>query len=479
MKTLIIALVLFCCALATNAQTPSLVWTQEYPPSEGNHLDPNELQVWNGGLFLGGYTNFKSHVIRCNSVNGLTQWVKLDTTFNNNSIASHSQLNVLAGKNKTVNVSHQAANNNYRLVFRDASSGALLNTSSVYVGAPFLAVYGDSVVVVDVLNDIIFIYDEFGTQRSSFPIGANITAGRHPKVVGDKLTIFTTSFNGTYRNTVMRFDLATRQQTWRKDFMDSIGITTDGDVDSSGNCYVGMTVTGSLNPLYALWFRLCKLNGTNGAIIWDTMWLPNGSSAANEENFVQGVSISQYQNLILIGAQIRRDSLQWTSQKAGYLAAFDLDGHRKWSTRIVQHPQYVLNHVQGVKFHQGYFYALGKSFDNGQNPLSIGWIKKYAPDSMTGIQNQNEIAEKFSLSQNYPNPFNPVTKIQFSVPKKGLVNLTVYDILGREVEILVNGMKPAGNYEVSFDGVNLPSGVYFYRLKTDDFTDTKKMILMK
>ena len=86
---------------------------------------------------------------------------------------------------------------------------------------------------------------------------------------------------------------------------------------------------------------------------------------------------------------------------------------------------------------------------------------------------------KFDLSQNYPNPFNPATSINYELPITNYVTLSVYDINGREVTKLVNTMQTAGYYSVNFNGVNLASGMYFYVLKTGEFTATKKMMLMK
>ncbi|MBK9097908.1 MAG: T9SS type A sorting domain-containing protein [bacterium] len=86
---------------------------------------------------------------------------------------------------------------------------------------------------------------------------------------------------------------------------------------------------------------------------------------------------------------------------------------------------------------------------------------------------------EFSLQQNYPNPFNPVTRIKYSIAQNNFVNITVYDVLGREVKKLVNEDKPAGNYEVSFDASTIASGVYIYKINAGDFVDSKKMILMK
>ena len=98
----------------------------------------------------------------------------------------------------------------------------------------------------------------------------------------------------------------------------------------------------------------------------------------------------------------------------------------------------------------------------------------------TGInQISSIIPEQFSLSQNYPNPFNPVTNLEFGISDLGFVSLKVYDILGKEAAIIVNEKLSTGNYKVEFDGSGLTSGVYFYRLTAGEFTDTKRMMLVK
>ncbi|MBL8007275.1 MAG: T9SS type A sorting domain-containing protein [Ignavibacteria bacterium] len=93
-----------------------------------------------------------------------------------------------------------------------------------------------------------------------------------------------------------------------------------------------------------------------------------------------------------------------------------------------------------------------------------------------------EIPVVYNLSQNFPNPFNPSTSIDFALPKSGIVKLMIYDITGKEVAVLLNEFKSAGNYRVNFNGKDygtLSSGVYYYRLESNDFTDIKKMILIK
>ncbi|MBZ0201302.1 MAG: T9SS type A sorting domain-containing protein, partial [Ignavibacteriaceae bacterium] len=85
----------------------------------------------------------------------------------------------------------------------------------------------------------------------------------------------------------------------------------------------------------------------------------------------------------------------------------------------------------------------------------------------------------YQLLSNYPNPFNPTTEISYSIAKDDFVSLSVYDILGREVEKLVSEVKPAGNYKVTFNGSNISSGVYFYQLKAGEFSSIKKLVLAK
>ncbi|MFH2030282.1 MAG: T9SS type A sorting domain-containing protein, partial [Bacteroidota bacterium] len=86
---------------------------------------------------------------------------------------------------------------------------------------------------------------------------------------------------------------------------------------------------------------------------------------------------------------------------------------------------------------------------------------------------------KFELYQNYPNPFNPSTIIKFQVASSKFIKLHVFDILGREIQTLVNEQKPPGNYEIEFNAGGLPSGVYFYRIKTENYNATKKMVLLR
>lgn len=97
----------------------------------------------------------------------------------------------------------------------------------------------------------------------------------------------------------------------------------------------------------------------------------------------------------------------------------------------------------------------------------------------TGVNDNNNTVNTYSLSQNYPNPFNPSTQIKFSVKEAGLVTLKVYDVLGREIATLVNETKAAGSYVVNFDASKLASGMYLYKIESGSFSATKKMLLVR
>ena len=107
---------------------------------------------------------------------------------------------------------------------------------------------------------------------------------------------------------------------------------------------------------------------------------------------------------------------------------------------------------------------------------AINWLMNGV---VVGVPNENISPASFNLSQNYPNPFNPATKITYSIPNELQVNLKIYDVMGREVAVLVNGRQQAGTYEVNFNAASLASGTYFYKLTAGDFVSVKKMILLK
>jgi len=143
----------------------------------------------------------------------------------------------------------------------------------------------------------------------------------------------------------------------------------------------------------------------------------------------------------------------------------------------------------GASWLTSYTAATGHIYRHIARPRNGNFTFLYAVKSNGGITRgtiplgitpiSNEIPKGFALKQNYPNPFNPVTTINFNIPRESSVKLAVYDGLGKEIKVLVNENLRPGIYEINFEGNNVSSGIYYYRLITPDFTETKKMTLVK
>ena len=118
----------------------------------------------------------------------------------------------------------------------------------------------------------------------------------------------------------------------------------------------------------------------------------------------------------------------------------------------------------GVDYHVGSYFIL--------DDLSLSGIA-------TAVKSNSNILKEYKLYQNFPNPFNPNTAIEYFIPQNGLVQLTIYNVLGKKVNTLVDRYESGGIHHVNFNAANLPSGIYFYKLRVNDFLAVKKLMLIK
>jgi hypothetical protein len=122
-------------------------------------------------------------------------------------------------------------------------------------------------------------------------------------------------------------------------------------------------------------------------------------------------------------------------------------------------------------------------FNNKDNIIAVPNFNSNSVDFIpivpSSVEEKNTSPLKFNLNQNYPNPFNPSTRISWEAPISGWQSLKVFNLLGKEVAVLVNEYRPASEYEVEFNGGNLPSGFYFYQLKSGKYSKTLKMLYLK
>jgi hypothetical protein len=164
----------------------------------------------------------------------------------------------------------------------------------------------------------------------------------------------------------------------------------------------------------------------------------------------------------LIGYNVRSDIIVLKTNN---------DGDSLWAISFIDDPVIRFKSRSIIQSQDGSYFLCGYYQDI--------WVVKLAPD-VTGIEDEIAILpDRITLHQNYPNPFNARTAISFSIPESRYVNLSVYDLLGRRVENLLNGLINAGTHQVVFNADDYASGLYFYRLETGSYSDTRMMVLLK
>jgi photosystem II stability/assembly factor-like uncharacterized protein len=184
-----------------------------------------------------------------------------------------------------------------------------------------------------------------------------------------------------------------------------------------------------------------------------------------------------------LGTVFGYEAVHFVNQNTGYAVAnwWDVASYKLIKTTNAGVNWFTLAQGQGDPYFDIFFANEYTGWITGYN----GLILKTTNGGSTFVSNENSLVENFTLYQNYPNPFNPTTTIKIVVEKtenikqKTVKKLVIYDLLGKEVAILLNEALQPGSYEVTFDGSGLAGGVYFYQLRVGDFTETRKMILVK
>jgi len=229
---------------------------------------------------------------------------------------------------------------------------------------------------------------------------------------------------------------------------------------------------------------------------------------------------TNYRQVYTMMHGFKNDGSNWINPVTNNVTKFNFSGDPESGSGWNQYPVYgygnrrLVMNIGGLNINPGDTQTIVVAQIVSQGNNNLNSVTKLKQDALyvknvfnnnfttVGIKNNisSEIPNGFSLSQNYPNPFNPTTKINYKLPAsrqggqitnyprgEASVSLKVFDVLGNEVAALVNEKQNAGSYEVEFDGSNLPSGIYFYRLlvrssnslSTEGFSDTKRMILVK
>ncbi|BDQ03649.1 MAG: hypothetical protein KatS3mg036_0350 [Ignavibacterium sp.] len=238
-------------------------------------------------------------------------------------------------------------------------------------------------------------------------------------------------------------------------------------VDASGFIYVtgSSYIVGTFEDILTI-----KYNPFNG----DTIWTKKYSGSGNYYDAGKAIASDDQNNIYVTG-------FEYASASGNDIVTikYDQDGNRKWIQKYAQPWEEEANLILMGKNKE--VYVAGKTSTD-----STYWdyiVIKYLQDP-SGVEQNNTLSpEEYRVYQNYPNPFNPSTKIRYSIPNVGsglaLTVLKIYDVLGNEVATLVDEYKPAGSYEIEFNGNNLASGIYFCRMQAGSYVSIKKMMLLK
>lgn len=229
---------------------------------------------------------------------------------------------------------------------------------------------------------------------------------------------------------------------------------------------------------------ICFSRSSNGGLNWSAPVRVNNDPINNGRvQLFSSIAVDQVTGSIGIAFFDTRDVVSPNDSVNTYIAVSNNGGDTWQNIKVSDLP-----HKPEAPAGWNGWYTLHTAVSMNNNIIRVFWPDKRSGPvqiytsiiNITGNKKLTEqVPETYSLYQNYPNPFNPVTKIRFDIAKPSFTKLVVFDALGREVAVLVNEELKPGTHEVGWDGLNYPSGVYFYKLTAGEFTQTKKMILLK
>lgn len=299
----------------------------------------------------------------------------------------------------------------------------------------------------------------------------------------NSLTGWVTGLSGTLRKTTNGgVNWTSQNSTSVEDLLTSFFTSASTGWISSSNGEILVTTNGGNNWLTQSTSTSASLNsvhisgnfgwacGSNGTIIATTTGgfsAPTAPTLRLPANDTVGTTLTP--------------TLRWFSVTGAEIYHVILSTDSLFSTLLINDSTASVFYDIGSGILQGntkYFWRVRGRNLAGFGVYSSRW--KFTTENLTGISIvNNETPGMYSLSQNYPNPFNPVTNIRFAIPESGPVKLTVFDMLGREVETLVNENLDRGTYNADWNASGYPSGVYFYRIEAGGFGEVRKMILVK
>ncbi|OGX06893.1 MAG: hypothetical protein A2Z88_08480 [Omnitrophica WOR_2 bacterium GWA2_47_8] len=511
MKTFRVLVVLIATTLfaaAGFAQQPDSVWENSF--GFGSEGVPTGLQaISNDGLFANGWSSgltAQRATLAGFTSDGVQQWLRQDTTLSGHAISFSGHLATIPADNAVVWFEGERGSYDPSWIVKLGADGTERWRLPVN-RLMFLGNHTDTsfVSVLPGNNPIAFFYRSNGTVWRQFPLGGTLLAGNHP-IAFFRQANGTTSVEFPFSETieaivtpvaigntlwigaqypgggatslsylVAKYDITTGMQLWRRDFVDVARgfITIDPE---TGDAYVWGTKVVN-EPQGLLKYLRARVGAGNG-LVWQREEFPRDSLETNYNNFAGGVSVvgSGASKQVVFTGTVQRGDIH-TSATDGYaLGVRPSNGDSLW---LVSRSDGSFCDFRGVvRSGNDGFVLLEAIWQLGQPTTGYGKLLKFTVPTLD-VQEIAGTPESFWLHQNYPNPFNPSTTIRFELSARTPVRLAVYDLLGREVAVLVNETLESGIFEATWNAAGAASGTYFYRLQTDRSVATKRMVLLR
>ncbi len=473
-----------------------LLWTASYNYSGTYSETPTGIAVdTSGNVYVAGYTQLSTGtvdwiVVKYNS-NGVQQWSRfyanpLGGDDSPSSIAIDKTQNIYVvgdegfypQNNGALLIKYNPAGDSikvkrYRPTPPQLPWGQYTGFNKVKIDANDNVYLGGSTYNTMTLNVdcFVFKFDSSGTQQwfTNYNSGGN----RQDRLVDMVLdvnnnvyTTGTTSLGSPIDYLTLKFN-ANGSLAWASVYNGTAGGRDYASaivVDKNGN---NVYVTGKSHGLPSTTdydYLTIKYNTANGDSVWVRRY--NGGGSGNLQiDEAYSIAIDSLSNTYITGRSINNAGVfDFATLK------YDSAGNQKWIARYLGiGKKVVVDNSLNV-------YVTGGNSEagTGSDYLTI----KYSQP--VGIINySNEVPTSYKLYQNFPNPFNPTTIIYFSIPVRTNVKMCIYDVLGKEVELLINEYLNSGNYDIKWDASGYTSGIYFYKITTESYTETRKMILIK
>ncbi|OGX08739.1 MAG: hypothetical protein A2Z88_04990 [Omnitrophica WOR_2 bacterium GWA2_47_8] len=493
-------------ATAGFAQEPDSVWENLF--EFGREGAPSGVQLLpRNGLFVNGWSNDGTTgyaTLAGFTSGGVREWFHQDSTFTGHSISFSRHLAVIPRDNAVVWFEGARGSYDPSWIVKLTADGTEQWRLPVN-RLSFLGNHTDSgfVSVLPGNNPIVFFHGPNGTVWRQFPLGGTLEFGIHqimvsrevngvtsvetiqsiesivtPVVVGNYLFVggqYQGGVASTLSYLVAKYDITTGQQVWIQRFVDvakgQMGVDTE-----TGDSYIFGTKVVNNEPTGVLKLVRAHID-PNGGLVWY-----REAPGASYNNWASAITVvgSGASKQVVLGGAIQRGAAHTIQTDARAWGVKPSNGDSLWS---VTRGDGANCSFQGAIQSGDEFVLLEQIWVSAQIGIGYGKLLKFRARPLS-VRELSGLPEAFRLHQNYPNPFNPSTTIKFEIMSRSPVRLAVYDLLGREVSMLVNETLESGVYKTTWNpstssGQAPASGTYFYRLTSDKFVETRKMALLR